>query len=72
VANSDLANSSVTVAGQKVALGGSTAVALSDLSDTTDSIQIPSYPSKSDVPNLSEGEVVYVASEGDLFVEDGT
>lgn len=36
------------------------------------SVDHPVYQSLGDVPNLSEGEVVYVADEGGLFVEDGT
>jgi hypothetical protein len=39
--NSDLANSTVTVAGNSVGLGGSTAVAYVDLSDTGTSFPIP-------------------------------
>jgi len=41
VANSDLANASVTVAGNSVSLGGSTDVAYPDLSDTGTSFPIP-------------------------------
>jgi len=36
------------------------------------SVDFPSYASTSDVPALSEGEVVYVEDENALYVEDGT
>jgi hypothetical protein len=41
LANSDIANSTVTVAGNSVGLGGSTGVSYSDLSDTATSFPIP-------------------------------
>jgi hypothetical protein len=37
-----------------------------------DAIQFPSYPTTGDVPNISEGEAVYVSGDGALYVEDGT
>lgn len=32
----------------------------------------PSYQTKSDVPPLPVGHIVFIESEGALFVEDGT
>jgi hypothetical protein len=38
---------------------------------SADAIPFPSYPTKGDVPNISEGEVVYVSGDAALYVEDG-
>jgi hypothetical protein len=42
-----------------------------DRVDTQDALNLPVYPTLSDVPALPEGTVVYVASEEQAFVEDG-
>lgn len=41
--------------------------------ESTGGVEFPSYQTKSDVPNsITDGDVVYVQSEGTLFLEDGT
>jgi len=37
-----------------------------------DGVEVPIYSTLSDVPSLSEGEIVYVQSENSLYVEDGS
>jgi len=36
------------------------------------SVGVPVYASKSDVPELAEGRVVYIQADNSLYVEDGT
>jgi len=38
----------------------------------TDGVVVPSYPTKSDVPSLPEGTLVYIEDTKEILVEDGT
>jgi hypothetical protein len=61
--------SSVTTTTDVRNLGPTTAV---DTVDAADAVNLPVFQSVSDVPNVDEGTVVYIANEEQVFIEDGT
>ena len=69
LANADLANSSVTVAGNSVALGGSTGVSYTDLSDTAASFPIPEGDLAKTYGALAENETVTGAWSFDSAID---
>ncbi|MFQ3275607.1 MAG: hypothetical protein ACI9SF_000760 [Candidatus Nanohaloarchaea archaeon] len=42
------------------------------VTDSANAVNIPSYPTKSDVPSLSTGNIVYIEDENKHYFEDGT